>query len=203
MMRRSRLIVVVILGFLIGALGGAALLVLTKGVPAPQVETSGKALIGGPFTLVDQSGKQVTDKDFHGRYMLVFFGYTHCPDVCPAELQVMSQALDDLGPKASEVVPIFISLDPERDTPAVIGAYVENFGPYFVGLTGSPEQVAQAAKEYRVSYSKFYDNARDKSDYSVDHSTLLYLMDKNGDYVTHINFGTSPAQMTEILRRYL
>ncbi len=201
---RSRLVIIVLLGFLIGALGGAALLVLTRGTQLPAVETSGKALIGGPFTLVDQTGKQVTDKDFRGRYMLVFFGYTHCPDVCPAELQVMSQALDDLGPKASEIVPVFISLDPERDTPEVIGAYVKNFSPSLVGLTGSPEQVAKAAKAYRVSYSKFYANGQDnKNNYSVDHSTFLYLMDKNGEYVTHFNFGTPPAQMAETLRRYL
>jgi protein SCO1/2 len=200
----SRLVVIVVLGFLIGAFGGAGLLVLTRGAATHGVETSGKALIGGPFTLVDQNGKQVTDKDFRGRYMLVFFGYTHCPDVCPTELQVMSQALDDLGPKASGIVPVFISLDPERDTPEVIGAYVKNFGPNFVGLTGSPEQVAQAAKAYRVSYSKFYANGQaKKNDYSVDHSTFLYLMDKNGEYVTHFNFGTPPDKMAETLRSYL
>ena len=103
------------------------------------MQTSGKALIGGPFTLVDQTGKTVTDQDFRGRYMLVFFGFTHCPDICPAELQVMSAALDELGPKADEVVPVFITLDPERDTQAAMGAYVKNFGSRFVGLTGSPE----------------------------------------------------------------
>ena len=201
---RSRLVLIVILGFLIGALGGAAILLLTRGAYGPSVQTSGKALIGGPFALIDQTGKTVTDKDFHGRYMLVFFGYTHCPDVCPAELQVMAEALSELGPKASEIVPVFISLDPERDTPGVMGAYLKNFGPNFVGLTGSPEAVAAAAKAYRVSFSKFYNNGQDdKTNYSVDHSTLLYLMDRNGDYVTNFNFGTSPARMAESLRRYL
>jgi protein SCO1/2 len=200
---RSRLVIIVVLGFLVGALGGAALIFLTRGMPTHEVKTSGKALIGGPFTLVDQNGKQVTDKDFRGRYMLVFFGYTHCPDVCPAELQVMSQALDDLGPKASEIVPVFVSVDPERDTPKVIGAYVKNFGPNFVGLTGSAEQVAQAAKAYLVLYSKFFPNGQaNKNDYSVDHSSFLYLMGKNGEYVTHFNFGTSPEKMAETLRSY-
>ena len=89
-----------------------------RGAPPP-VETTGKALIGGPFALIDQTGKPVTDKDFRGRYMLVFFGFTHCPDICPAELQVMADALGQLGPKASEIVPVFITLDPERDTPEV------------------------------------------------------------------------------------
>jgi protein SCO1 len=201
---RGRLLIVILLGFLAGALGGAALLLLTRGASAPQVETSGKALIGGPFTLVDQSGKTVTDKDFRGRYMLVFFGFTHCPDVCPAELQVMADALGQLGPKAAEIVPVFITLDPERDTPEAVGAYVKNFGPNFVGLTGSPEQIAAVAKAYRVAFSKFYPNGEDdKSNYSIDHSTLLYLMDKNGDYVAHFNFGTPAATMAETLRRYL
>ena len=124
--------------------------------------------------------------------MLVFFGFTHCPDICPAELQVMSQSLDALGPKAEEVVPIFITLDPERDTPAVMAAYVKNFGSRFVGLTGSPEAVAAAAKAYRVAYSKFQER-RVSSDYSVDHSALVYLMGRDGEYVTHFAYGT-PAE---------
>ena len=145
----GRLLTVIVAGFLIGALSGAALLVLSHPSQGPAVQTSGKALIGGPFTLVDQTGKTVTDQDFRGRYMLVFFGFTHCPDICPAELQVMSAALDELGPKADEVVPVFITLDPERDTQAAMGAYVKNFGSRFVGLTGSPEQIAAAAKAYQ------------------------------------------------------
>jgi protein SCO1/2 len=201
---RGRLLIVILLGFLAGALGGAALLLLTRGAPAPQVETSGKALIGGPFSLVDQTGKTVTDKDFRGRYMLVFFGFTHCPDVCPAELQVMADALGQLGPKASKIVPVFISLDPERDRPEAVGAYVKNFGPNFVGLTGSPEAIAAAAKAYRVSFSKFeYKDSNGQSCYSIDHSTLLYLMDKNGEYITHFSYGTPAAKMAETLRRYL
>ncbi len=201
---RWRLLSIVVFGFLVGALGGAAALIITQSASGPQVKTSGKALIGGPFTLVDQTGKTVTDKDFRGRYMLVFFGFTHCPDVCPAELQVMSQALTDLGPKASEVVPVFISLDPERDTPAAVGAYVKNFGDKFVGLTGSPEAVAAAAKAYRVTFSKFeYKDNSGKSDYSIDHSTIAYLMDKNGEYIAHFSYGTPAAEIAETLRRYL
>ena len=198
----GRLLTVIVAGFLIGALSGAALLVLTRGANGPMVETSGKALIGGPFTLVDQTGKTVTDQDFRGRYMLVFFGFTHCPDICPAELQVMSAALDELGPKADEVVPVFITLDPERDTQAAMGAYVKNFGSRFVGLTGSPEQIAAAAKAYRVAYSKFQED-KASSDYSIDHSALVYLMGKDGQYITHFAYGTPASKMTETLRRYL
>jgi protein SCO1 len=197
-----RLLAVIVAGFLIGALGGAALLVLSQGGQGPAVQTSGKALIGGPFTLVGRDGKPVTDQAFRGKYMLVFFGFTHCPDICPAELQVMAAALDELGPKANEIIPIFITLDPERDTPMVVSDYVTNFSPRFVGLTGSSEQIAAAAKAYRVAYSKFQQD-QTSSDYSIDHSTLVYLMGKDGEYITHFAYGTPASQMTETLRRYL
>ena len=197
---RGRLLTVIVAAFLIGALGSAALLVL--GGQGPMVETTGKALIGGPFTLVDQTGRTVTDQDFRGRYMLVFFGFTHCPDVCPAELQVMSASLDELGPKADEIVPIFITLDPERDTQEAMGAFVKNFGSRFVGLTGSPEAIAGAADAYHVAYAKIQEDTR-KPDYSIDHSGLVYLMGKDGEYITQFTYGTPAAKMTETLRRYL
>jgi protein SCO1 len=197
---RGPLLTVIVAAFLIGALGSAGLLVL--GGQGPMVETTGKALIGGPFTLVDQTGRTVTDQDFRGRYMLVFFGFTHCPDVCPAELQVMSASLDELGPKADEIVPIFITLDPERDTQEAMGAFVKNFGSRFVGLTGSPEAIAAAADAYRVAYAKIYEDTR-KPDYSIDHSGLVYLMGKDGEYITQFPYGTPAAKMTETLRRYL
>jgi protein SCO1/2 len=199
---RTRLIIVIVAGLLIGAIVGAAVLALTENGSGRAVETSGKALIGGPFTLIDQHGKTVTDQDFRGRYMLVFFGFTHCPDICPAELQVMSQSLEALGPEAADVVPIFITLDPERDTPAVMAAYVKNFGARFVGLTGSPDSVAAAAKAYRIAYAKFQEDAG-SSDYSIDHSALVYLMGKDGEYVTHFAYGTPAEKMTETLRGYL
>ena len=201
---RGRLLTIIVAGFLIGALGGAAALVLTRGEHGANVVTSGKALVGGPFALVDQTGKTVTDQDFRGSYMLVFFGFTHCPDICPAELQVMAAALDELGPKAEKVVPIFITLDPERDTPEVTGDYVKNFGKNFVGLTGSPEAIAEAAKAYRVAYSKFVPEGQEGSNnYSVDHSALVYLMGPDGKYLTHFPYGTPAQKMSETLRRYL
>ena len=201
-MMSGRLLTVIVAGFLIGALGGAAMLALTESRSERAVATSGKALIGGPFALTDQNGKTVTDQDFRGRFMLVFFGFTHCPDICPAELQVMSRSLDALGPKAEEVVPIFITLDPERDTPEVMGAYVKNFGARFLGLTGSPEAIAAVAKAYRIAYSKFQEDPA-SSDYSIDHSALGYLMGKDGEYVTHFAYGTPPDKMAEGLKRYL
>jgi protein SCO1 len=201
---RGRVLTIIVAGFLTGALAGAAALVLSRGAPDRSVATSGKALIGAPFTLVDQHGKTVTDRDFRGRYMLIFFGFTHCPDICPAELQVIADSLDALGPKADKVVPIFITLDPERDTPEVMGDYVKNFGSRFVGLTGSPEAISEAAKGYRVAFSKFEYKAQDSNDsYSIDHSTLAYLMSPEGEYLTHFTYGTPADKMTETLRRYL
>jgi protein SCO1/2 len=202
-MMNARLLTVIVAGFLIGAVGGAAALMLTGAPSGPDVTTTGKALIGGPFTLIGKDGKPVTDQAFRGKYMLVFFGFTHCPDICPAELQVIAAALDELGPKANEVIPIFVTLDPERDTPFVVSEYVMNFGPRFVGLTGSPEQVAEAAKAYRVVYSKFQEEGAKPGDYSIDHSALVYFMGKDGEFITHFAYGTPAAKIAETLRSYL
>ena len=196
---RGRLLTVIVASFLFGALGSAALLVRGGG----KAQIAGPfTQIGGPFTLVDQTGRTVTNQDFRGRYMLVFFGFTHCPDVCPAELRVMSASLDELGPKAEQVVPIFITLDPERDTPAAMGAYVKNFGSRFVGLTGSPDAISAAADAYRVAYVKVQEDTS-KPDYSIDHSGLVYLMGKDGEYITQFTYGTPAAKMTETLRRHI
>jgi protein SCO1/2 len=199
---RARLIAFVIAGFLIGAIAGAAVLLVANPQGGQPVQSSGAALIGGPFSLVGADGKPVTDRDFRGRYMLIFFGFTHCPDICPAELQVIAQALEQLGDKAKKVVPIFITLDPERDTPEAMANYVKSFGPNFVGLTGSPEAIAAAAKAYRVAYSKV-ENKDSAGDYSVDHSALVYLMDPEGRYVTHFSYGLSADQMAEKLGKSL
>jgi len=192
---RARLISFIIAGFLIGALAGATVLLVER-----PVQSSGTALIGGPFSLVGPGGKTVTDRDFRGHYMLIFFGFTHCPDICPAELQVIAQALEQLDDKAKRVVPIFITLDPERGTPEVMGSFVKSFGPNFVGLTGTPDEIAAAAKAYRVAYFKVEDAP---GDYSVDHSGLVYLMDPEGRYVTHFSYGTSAEEIAEKLGRVL
>jgi protein SCO1/2 len=134
--------------------------------------------------------------------MLVFFGYTHCPDVCPTELQNMSDALVKLRDSANEVAPLFISVDPERDTPEVMGDYVKMFGNRIVGLTGSPEQVASAAKAYRVYFRKAA-STDGGANYAVDHSGFVYLMDRNGNYITHFSFQTSPDDMASVIKKHL
>ena len=199
---RARLITFIVAGFLIGALAGAAILLVTTPRGGQPVQSSGTALVGGPFSLVGADGKTVTDADFRGRYMLVFFGFTHCPDICPAELQVIAQALDKLDDKGKKVVPVFITLDPERDTPQAMADYVKSFGPNFVGLTGSPEAIAAAAKAYRVAYAKV-ENKESAGGYSVDHSALVYLMDPEGKYATHFSYGTGADELAEKLNKIL
>ena len=154
----------------------------------PGVTGSGQALVGGPFSLVDHTGKRVTEKDFLGKYPLIFFGYTYCPDICPTELQVMSAALDQMGEAGNAIQPVFITVDPQRDAPQVLKAYVENFHPRLMGLTGTVDEVAVAAKAYRVYYSKASGAAA--GDYLMDHSSILYLMGPDGKFLKHFTYTT-------------
>jgi protein SCO1/2 len=176
---------------------GIGLFTLYQGATREAGTGTGQALVGGPFTLTDHNGRQVTDADFKGKYALIFFGYTYCPDVCPTELQVMTAALSQMGEKARSVTPVFISVDPERDTPEVLKSYVENFSPDLVGLTGSPEQVAAAAKAYRVYYAK--SGKTDTPDYLVDHSSIIYLMDPQGRFLKHFTYTTDAAALASSL----
>ena len=163
---------------------------------------TGVALVGGPFTLVDQDGRRVTEKDFLGKYMLVFFGYTYCPDVCPTELQVMNAALDQMGPEADRIQPVFVSIDPARDTPAVLKAYVGNFSPRLIGLTGTPEEIAAIAKAYRAYYAKA-SNSSSNTDYLMDHSSIIYLMGPDGRFVKHMAYTTDAAKLASELKETL
>ena len=163
---------------------------------------SGVALVGGPFTMTDQNGQRVSEKDFLGKHMLVFFGYTYCPDICPTELQVMMAALDQLGRQADEVQPVFVSIDPARDTPEVMKAYVENFGPRLTGLTGSPEEVAAMAKAYRAYYAKSGDTSSPDA-YLMDHSSIIYLMGPDGRFRKHFTYTTDAQRLAGELREQL
>ena len=162
---------------------------------------SGEALIGGPFELVDQNGSTVTDQTFKGKLMLIYFGFTFCPDACPTALGVMSAALDKLDVAADRVVPIFITVDPDRDTQPVMKDYVSNFHPRMMGLTGTPEQIAKVAKAYRVFYQKASGTAPD--DYVMDHTLLIYLMDGEGKYLTHFGPDATPDQIAGEIRKHL
>jgi len=160
------------------------------------------SLIGGPFVLEDSNGKQVTDRAFLGEYMLVYFGYTYCPDVCPTTLNDVADALDRLGPEAAKLQPIFITVDPKRDTPAVMKQYTAAFTPRLIGLTGTPEQIADAAKEYRVYYAE-HRTGPGPDDYSMDHSSILYLMGPDGKFIAPIRADESGAQMATDLAKLM
>ena len=166
-----------------------------------QVTTTGAALVGGPFALTDHTGREVTDKDFQGKYALIYFGYTYCPDVCPGELQLMAAALDELGDKAEEIQPIFITVDPERDTVEHMATYVPQFHDRLIGLTGTPDQIAAAAKAYRVYYARVDDP--DSTEYLMDHSSIFYLMGPDGAYVGHLTYGTKPKDFAAKLAQHL
>jgi protein SCO1/2 len=196
MPRRAVLIFAAAILLLAAGLGGYAWTIRQ----AAQPQGSGVALVGGPFSLTDQDGRRVTEKDFLGRYMLVFFGFTYCPDICPTELQVMTAALDAMGPAAEKIQPVFVSVDPERDTPEVMKAYVANFGPRLIGLTGTPEEIAAMAKAYRVYYAKAA-NQNAPGDYLMDHSSIIYLMDEDGSFVKHFAYTTDVEKLTSELKK--
>ena len=160
---------------------------------------------GGPFSLTAHDGRTLADTDFRGRFMLVYFGYTHCPDLCPEDLSVTSAALNLLGDDAARIQPLFITVDPGRDTQAVLAAYVESFHPSLIGLTGSEAEIAAAAKAYRVHRRKVAPNAaaKDQAGYLVDHSSLAYLMGPDGAFRTLIPHGADAARLAAILRKYL
>jgi cytochrome oxidase Cu insertion factor (SCO1/SenC/PrrC family) len=159
---------------------------------------TGQADVGGPFHLTDQNGKAVSDADFRGRYMLIYFGYSFCPDVCPTTLSVMAQALDKLGGESRRVTPIFITIDPERDTPQVLGDYMKAFGPNFVGLTGSSAAIKDAEKKYRVYAVK---KPLEKGGYGMDHSSVMYLMGPDGRMISFYDEAISPDDLAKDLRQ--
>lgn len=170
-----------------------------------RTEAPGNAKIGGPFELLDHNGNLRNHSDFRGRFMLIYFGYSYCPDVCPTALQVMSNALQLLGKQAKNVQPIFITVDPKRDTSAHLKDYVKNFYPGMVALTGTEDLIKDAAKNYRIYYAKAsQDKTKSNSDdYLVDHSSIVFLMGRNGKYITHFNHQTSADVMAKIISKQL
>jgi cytochrome oxidase Cu insertion factor (SCO1/SenC/PrrC family) len=184
---------------LVAALAGGILWRESENVPGlGRVVTTGQADVGGPFQLTDQHGKRVSDKDFRGRYMLIYFGYSFCPDVCPTTLAVMAQALEKLGDRSRRVTPIFITIDPERDTPKVLDDYMKAFGPNFVGLTGSAAGIKDAEKKYRVYAAK---KPLEGGNYGMDHSSVLYLMGPDGKMVSFYDEAVSPDDLAKDLKQ--
>jgi protein SCO1 len=171
-------------------------------MPSGALPPTGKALIGGPFSLIDHRGQRVSERDFRGRPMLVFFGFTTCPDICPSGLQVIAAALDQLGPAGAAIVPVFVTIDPERDTVDKMAAYVGSFHPRLVGLTGSAAEVAGVLKAYRV-YARKVPDERDPARYTMDHSSIAYLMGPDGALVAFAPELTSADSLAALLRKGL
>jgi len=163
-------------------------------------ETVGAALVGGAFALIDQDGNARRDSDFRGRFMLVYFGFTYCPDACPLALSTMTAALAALGPDAERVVPVFITVDPARDTPSRLKEYAAAFHPGLVMLTGDADALAAVAKAYRV-YAKRAEGAGE--DYQMDHSSILYLMGPDGLFMTHFDGSASAEAVAAAIRKRL
>ena len=194
----------------LGAFAGAMLLALSGAAPSSRSagERSAAELmdavmwsrepVGGPFTLTDQNGVRRTDGDFRGKVMLVYFGFTYCPDICPTDLQNIGLALDKLGSAGEAVQPLFVTLDPERDTAEHLAGYVELFHPRLIGLTGDAGAIREAADAYKVFYARI--PRSDGSDYTVDHSAFIYVMDRGGRYLGFFPPGTPPDRMAEVIR---
>jgi protein SCO1/2 len=173
-------------------------LIVTGRMSAPVAQQI--AAIGGPFRLTDQNGQAVSDQDLKGHPFLVFFGFTHCPDVCPTTLFEVSEILRALGPDADRVRALFITVDPERDTPALMKDYLSSFDPHLAGLTGDPAAVTEVAKAYRVYFKKV---PLDQGGYTMDHTAIVYLMDKDGRFVQPFSLKRTIEAATADLRKYL
>jgi len=198
MTQQTTRIVTVIAAFLGGlAIFSVAIFMVAGRLPTPIPAPSS---IGGPFSLVDQTGKPVTEADLKGKPSLMFFGFTHCPDICPTALFDMTQLYKALGRDADKLQAYFVSVDPERDTPAILKEYLSSFDPRLRGLTGNPAAVAAMEKAYRV-YSKKI--PLDGGGYTMDHTALVYLMDKEGRFVAPFNLKRKPEEAAAELKRYL
>lgn len=171
--------------------------------PRPAAPDPLATRFGGPFSLIDHHGRPVADSGFRGRFMLVYFGFTRCTDTCPVDLPIIAQALDRLGPLAESVVPLFVTVDPAHDTPAVLAPYVAAFHPRLIGLTGSEAEIASVARAYKVHRRKLTLPHHGAGHYAVDHGSLTYLMGKDGLFVTLLPHNSGAGRMEQVLRRHL
>jgi protein SCO1/2 len=198
MTARTTRIALVSAAFLAGLVLCFCVILLVSG-PMSAPSSPQTAAIGGPFRLTDQNGGTVTEQDFKGAPFLVFFGFTHCPEICPTTLFEVSEILRKLGPDAARVRVAFVTVDPERDTPAALKDYLSSFDPHMLGLTGDPAAIAAVAKAYRVYYKK----VPLEHDYTMDHTAIVYLMDKDGRFVSPFSLKRTTEAAAADLRRYL
>jgi protein SCO1/2 len=181
-------------------LAGAVFLTLDL-TSGPRSQPQSEA-IGGPFALTAGNGQKLTDRDVRGKWLLMYFGYTRCPDICPTTLAEISETLKSLGPLAGEIQPLFITIDPERDTPDVVGTFVDQFDPLIIGLSGTAAEIAAVAKEYHVYYARSAASAADGDSYFMEHTAFVYVMGPDGKYATLFSplRGQTPDDMAAKLR---
>jgi protein SCO1/2 len=196
MSRNIRMLLAGAVSLMVISAGGLAALML---IPAsmPKITSSLTGAIGGPFTLTSADGRTVTDRTYRGKWLLIYFGYTSCPDACPTALNNMGVALDRLGPAAAAVQPIFITVDPKRDTQEALAEYLKSFDPHIVALTGTADQISAVVKEYHVYVSA---NSESGGDYTVDHSSLYYLINPDGKFVNVMPGNLAGDDMANLLR---
>ena len=194
---RTTRLLLTLAAFLAGLVLCFAVVLIVSGRGGAPVAAS--SAIGGPFRLTDQNGKAITDQDLKGHPFLVFFGFTHCPEVCPTALFDISEILSKLGPDADKVNALFVTVDPERDTPAALKDYLASFNPRLIGVGGDADALAAVAKAYRVYYKKV---PLKDGDYTMDHTAIVYLMDKNGTFVSPFSLKRRPEDAAADLRRY-
>jgi protein SCO1/2 len=182
-----------------------ALLIGFHFTPTPEYSrgsSQGKVAIGGPFTLIDQRGNTVSETDFRGKLMLVYFGYTFCPDICHIGVAAMDHAINDLGDQAEKIAPIFITFDPKRDTLNVMQEYASRYSDRLIALTGSQDAIDEAVKSYRIYHAKSA-ATEDDAFYLLDHSSFIYLMDTDGEYLAHFPHSASPKTIITAIKKYL
>ncbi len=195
---RAVRLVLILSAFLAGLVLCFSVILLISGRNAATL-VGAPSTVGGPFRLTDQNGKTITDQDFKGKPFLVFFGFTHCPEICPTALSDMSDIFNKLGPDADKVNALFITVDPERDTPEKLKDYLSSFNPRLIGVGGDAPALAAVAKAYRVYYKKV---PLKDGDYTMDHTAIVYLMDKNGAFVAPFSLKRRPEESAADLRRY-
>lgn len=205
---RLNQVFIILCCFCFGALIAIWLYALEHQTPKTQIVNNSKALIGGPFNLIDHKGVPKTDKDFQGKYMLIYFGYSFCPDICPTDLQKMTRAIELAKPKSDKVQPIFITIDPERDTPKQLAGYVSNFHPRLVGLTGTLEEITKAKKAYKVYGIKVDENGKPSKnitgdDYLMDHSPQTFLIGPDGKFIRYFRFNNTDKDMATAINKHV
>jgi len=200
MTSRSARVLLIAAAFLAGVVACFGVVFLVSSRMSPPAVQQQTAAIGGPFSLIDQNERKVSDEDLRGRPFLVFFGFTHCPEICPTTLFEISEIMRKLGPDAERVRALFVTIDPERDTPAALKEYLSSFDPHLSGLTGDPAAIAAVAKAYRVYVKKV---PLEDGGYTMDHTAIVYLMDKAGRFVTPFSLKRTTDAAAADLRRYL